>query len=223
VATVVATARDPERARAAVPGAGDALLTIGLDVTDEDRARAAVSRALDRSGRIDVVVNNAALALVGAVEEASAAPAGAALGAPRQHQLGRRPDGQLGLGRLQRDEVRGGGPVRGDAGRAGAAGRRGDGGRTGLLHPRSGRSERPARVERHRRLRRDGPGRLGTAPTVDPVKAAAAIIELVGLADPPARLLLGSDCVERVEAKLGAVHRDLAASREAARAADHRP
>src|SRR3954464_2177418 len=42
-----------------------------LDVTDEDSVAAAVREVLDRSGRIDVLVNNAGLGIAGAAEESS--------------------------------------------------------------------------------------------------------------------------------------------------------
>jgi NAD(P)-dependent dehydrogenase (short-subunit alcohol dehydrogenase family) len=48
---------------------GDAILAIELDVSDHDAAFAAVRRARDRFGRLDVVVNNAGYGVSGAVEE----------------------------------------------------------------------------------------------------------------------------------------------------------
>lgn len=50
-------------------GESERLLPVALDVTREDQARAAVQAALDKFGRIDVLVNNAGFGLVGAVEE----------------------------------------------------------------------------------------------------------------------------------------------------------
>ncbi|MFI6085768.1 oxidoreductase [Streptomyces sp. NPDC051217] len=69
---VVATARSADRVRDRFPDAGDALLPVSLDVTDEDQVGAAVEQAKDRFGTVDVLVNNAGRGLLGAVEEADA-------------------------------------------------------------------------------------------------------------------------------------------------------
>ncbi|GAC1638736.1 MAG: oxidoreductase [Chloroflexota bacterium] len=65
---VVATSRNPERVTSAL-GAHDDLLAVKLDVTSPDDARAAVQAALDRFGRIDVLVNNAGNFYAGFFEE----------------------------------------------------------------------------------------------------------------------------------------------------------
>src|SRR3984957_8932556 len=65
---VVATGRDPLKVEKAVGAAGD-LLTVKLDVTDPDSAQAAVEAAVDRFGKIDVLVNNAGNFYAGFFEE----------------------------------------------------------------------------------------------------------------------------------------------------------
>lgn len=68
---VVATARNPGNAAAALTGHGHRLLTLPLDVTDQHQAQQAADTAADRFGHIDVLVNNAGRGLFGAVEEST--------------------------------------------------------------------------------------------------------------------------------------------------------
>ena len=64
--TVYGTSR-----RAARRGERDGVVFLPLDVTDDESVAGAVREVLDRSGRIDVLVNNAGVGVAGAAEESS--------------------------------------------------------------------------------------------------------------------------------------------------------
>ena len=67
---VVAAGRNTEKVSAAI-GEHDYLLAVKLDVTDPTDAEAAAAAAIDRFGRIDVLVNNAGNFNAGFFEELS--------------------------------------------------------------------------------------------------------------------------------------------------------
>ena len=68
---VVATGRRPEAVEQALGGGQDDLLVVKLDITSPADAQAAVQAAVERFGRIDVLVNNAGNFYAGFFEEIS--------------------------------------------------------------------------------------------------------------------------------------------------------
>ncbi|GLU52660.1 SDR family NAD(P)-dependent oxidoreductase [Dyadobacter frigoris] len=68
---VAATARKPEDLDEPVAAYGDAVLPVKLDIDSRADSFAAVKKAYDHFGRIDVLINNAGFAVFGAIEETS--------------------------------------------------------------------------------------------------------------------------------------------------------
>ncbi|WP_067480043.1 SDR family oxidoreductase [Actinomadura hibisca] len=70
---VMATGRRPGDVERALDGPDERLLAVRLDITCPDEAQAATAMAVERFGRIDVLVNNAATCYPGFFEEVSPA------------------------------------------------------------------------------------------------------------------------------------------------------
>ena len=68
---VAATARDVKKLADLVNEYGNNVLALELDVTRPEQAAAAVTRAYEHFGRLDIVLNNAGYSLVGTIEESS--------------------------------------------------------------------------------------------------------------------------------------------------------
>ncbi|WP_328648622.1 oxidoreductase [Amycolatopsis sp. NBC_00348] len=244
---VVAAARNPPPGDPAGPR-----LDVRLDVTDPAQAEAAVAAAVDRFGRIDVLVNNAGYGLFGAVEEVPDADVRALFDT--------NVFGLLNVTRAALPVLRAQGAghvvnISSSAGFASGAGRglysaakfaveglsealRAEVGPLGIdvtvVEPGSFRTDFLAPASR-RQVAVTVPAYAGSVGAVtsaiekndghqpgDPARAVTAIRHLVTTAEPPLRLQLGSDCVRLVEDKLATVAGELDQWRELATSTDYR-
>ncbi|MGI5525285.1 oxidoreductase [Micromonospora sp. CA-259024] len=247
---VVATARKPEAVTAAFPDAGDDLLAVALDVTDERQALDAVRAAIDRFGRIDVLVNNAGSGLLGAVEESSDAEV--------RQQYDINVFGLLAVVRAVAPEMRrqGAGHIVNISSLLGVIGLQGYGvygstkfaveGLTDALHAELapfgvkvtavelGYFRTDFISDRSLRYTAKPLDAYATGPVEemrqltarfvqpgDPAKAASAIADVVESGRAPVRLPLGRDAIQNIEAKIASMRQDLAEWRGLAEKTDH--
>ncbi|MUG96478.1 SDR family NAD(P)-dependent oxidoreductase [Scytonema sp. UIC 10036] len=68
---VVLTARNPQKVQDLAAKYPDLAIAVQLDVTKPEEVREAVKQAIAQYGRIDVLVNNAGVSTIGAIEEVS--------------------------------------------------------------------------------------------------------------------------------------------------------
>ena len=231
---VVAAARNPQSIVHAL-GGQERLLPVALDVTNGLQAEAAVSAALKRFGRIDVLVNNAGRGLLGAVEEASSEEVRSVFAV--------NVDGLLTVTRavLPSMRERRSGRILNISSGGGFSGAPGWGvycatkfaveGLSESLHaellplgihvtilePGAFRTDFLDASSLHRTAQviddyseSAGVTRQRVEPKNhhqlgDPAKAAEAIVAIATAAEPPLRLPLGTDCIARVERKLSQV------------------
>ncbi|MEV5752421.1 oxidoreductase [Actinoallomurus sp. NPDC052308] len=248
---VVATARKAEAVREQFPDAGDALLAVPLDVTDPQGIQAAVDAAVERFGRIDVLVNNAGTGLLAAVEESDDAAVRAVY---ETNVFGLLAVQRAVLPLLRRQRS---GHVINISSIVGFATAPGWGiyastkfaveGFTETLHTEL------APLGVHVTLIEPGffrtdfldPASLNTGPTViddyaatagamrdaaaglnhaqpgDPAKAARAIVEIAAAPEPPLRVQLGADTLQAFEAKLDSFRKEMDIWRHVALSTDH--
>jgi len=246
---VVATARDPSTVTARL-GSHERLLATRLDVTSETEAHAAVGKAVKKFGRIDILVNNAGYGLLGAIEEASAEEAAKLFGTNVFGLLGvtravlphmrRQRSGHIinlssvggytgypGWGIYGATKFAVEGISEALAGEVAPLGIK-----VTVVEPGFFRTDFLDETSLLRTAReiedyRDSVGKtrahaadVNHGQRGDPRKLAQAFIALANAKEPPLRLPLGSDTVERIESKNAFVARELAAWRTIATSTD---
>ncbi len=247
---VTATARDADALRRAFAESPD-VLPMAVDVTDERQINAAVEATVERFGRIDVLVNNAGRGQVGAVEEVSDAAARAlfelnvfgvlnVLRAALPTLRAQRSGHVINIGSV------GGFATAPGVGLYGATKSALEGLSEALraelvplginvtvVEPGGFRTDflDSSSLQIEPTVIADYAASAGaTRETIvtynhvqrgDPARAAAAIVDVTEIDEPPLRLQLGADSIERIEAKLDLVRRELDQWRSVALSTDH--
>jgi NAD(P)-dependent dehydrogenase (short-subunit alcohol dehydrogenase family) len=224
---LVATARNPAQLNVLVERNRDQVRAVALDVTDARAAAHAIKAAVDAFGRLDVLVNNAGYGNIGSIEDTSSeeiraqietnlfgvinvtkaaiplmreqgsghiiqlSSVGGRVGAMGRAPYSAAKWGVEGFSEVLAREV---GPLGIKVTIIEPGGFRTDfaGSSTTL---KEGRPEYDSTVGAAARFQRNFNG----AQPGDPAKAAAAILQVAAMTEPPLRLLLGSDAVHTVE------------------------
>ena len=231
---VVATAR---RVEALGSLADEDVMTLALDVTRPDTFEQALDTATARFGRIDVLVNNAGIGFVGALEETSLADlrqvmetmffGPAALTRAIVSRMRRQGSGAIVQISSQGGQITAPGFSAYCAAKfaleglseAVAAEVAPFGIRVLIVEPGSFRTELLGRSLSAAAVMEEYAGTVGATRSYlaredsrqagDPAKAAAAIIEVLNAEDPPLRLALGADAVDAIRAKHGRLSAEL--------------
>src|SRR5580700_8417803 len=223
---LIATARNPQQLSDLVERYGDNVRAVALDVTDERAAIAAVQLGVDVFGRLDVLVNNAGYGNLAAIEDTTIQDFRAQLetnlfGVVNLTKAAIPVMRRQGAGRILQFSSVGGrvGPIGRGAYAAAKWGVEGFsevlakevgplGIKVTIIEPGGFRTDFAGSSQT---ILADNPAYASTVGAVarfqreyngeqpgDPSKAAAAIIRVAGLDEPPLRLLLGSDAVRAV-------------------------
>lgn len=226
--SLVATARNPAQLADLVQRHGNRVRAVALDVTDASAADRAVQAAVGAFGRLDVLVNNAGYGDIGSIEDTSAevfraqietnlfgvvnvtkaaipvmrqqgsghviqfSSIGGRIGTPGLGAYQTAKWGVEGFSEVLAKEV---GPLGVKVTIIEPGGFRTDWAGASMTI-RDSRPEYDATIGAMARYIRDHHD--GNQPG-DPVRAAAVILHIAGLAEPPLRLLLGSDAVQIAE------------------------
>jgi NAD(P)-dependent dehydrogenase (short-subunit alcohol dehydrogenase family) len=224
---LVATARKPEQLADLVDRYGDQVRAVALDVTDARAASAAIQLAVDAFGRLDVLVNNAGYGDLAAIEDTSIEDFRAQIetnlfGVINVTKAAIPLMRRQGTGHILQFSSIGGrvGPTGRGAYAAAKWGVQGFsevlakevgplGVKVTIIEPGGFRTDFAGASTK---IAGDNPVYASTVGAVarfqreydgtqpgDPARAAAVILEIAGLDDPPLRLLLGTDAVRAAE------------------------